>query len=196
MLGKAKKIFGWSKTKSKTKNEERRREREHDLETVDSAAESDSFQSESRQDDGFEEDDYSDEYAEEDARPNRFRRDTRLIFDGILVPTEPEKFTMLKMFAELRSDGSFCDVAFLCQGVLFRAHRVIVSSWSRWLRALLCESSGEEVVSLDVFSSSSFEKVLNYMYGSQLVLAIEVTNLGALIFFIRRRESIAFFIGI
>jgi hypothetical protein len=117
-----------------------------------------------------------------------------MIFDSIVVASPYEKASILKMFTELRAEGSFCDVAFLCQGVLFRAHRVIVryvcydqfahsytdirvnmhSSWSRWLRALLTEGSDEEVVSLDVFDPDAFGKVLDYMYGAELVVSLEV----------------------
>ena len=44
----------------------------------------------------------------------------------------------------------------------------------RWLRALLCEGPDEEVVALDVFGPAAFGLVLDYMYGSQLGISMEV----------------------
>lgn len=106
---------------------------------------------------------------------NAFRRGP--VYDSIVIASSYEKAAILKMFTELRGEGTFCDVAFLCQGVLFRAHRVVVSSWSRWLRALLTEGSDEEVVALDVFEPDAFGKVLDYMYGAELVISLEVRNM-------------------
>lgn len=91
-----------------------------------------------------------------------------------LLPCESEKKHILQMFYTMRKDSFFCDVAFVCNGVLFRAHRVVVSSWSRWLRALLCESPDEEVVSLDFFDPSAFGAALDYMYGVPLTITVEV----------------------
>lgn len=97
-----------------------------------------------------------------------------VVFDGAVIPSDSEKGLVLRMFADLRGEGSFCDVSFLCQGVLFRAHRVLVSSWSRWLRALLTEAPDEEVVSLDIFDPEAFSMVLDYMYGTQLTVSYQV----------------------
>ena len=91
-----------------------------------------------------------------------------------LLPCESEKKHILSMFYTMRKDSFFCDVAFVCNGVLFRAHRVVVSSWSRWLRALLCESPDEEVVSLDFFDPVAFGAALDYMYGVPLTITVEV----------------------
>jgi hypothetical protein len=91
-----------------------------------------------------------------------------------LLPSEVEKKHILSMFYTMRKDSFFCDVAFVCNGVLFRAHRVVVSSWSRWLRALLCESPDEEVVSLDFFDATAFGAALDYMYGVPLTITVEV----------------------
>ena len=91
-----------------------------------------------------------------------------------LLPCEAEKKHILSMFYTMRRDSFFCDVAFVCNGVLFRAHRVVVSSWSRWLRALLCEAPDEEVVSLDFFDASAFGAALDYMYGVPLTITVEV----------------------
>ena len=91
-----------------------------------------------------------------------------------LLPCEAEKKHILSMFYTMRKDSFFCDVAFVCNGVLFRAHRVVVSSWSRWLRALLCESPDEEVVSLDFFDAVAFGAALDYMYGVPLTITVEV----------------------
>jgi hypothetical protein len=92
-----------------------------------------------------------------------------------LLPCEAEKKHILSMFYTMRKDSFFCDVAFVCNGVLFRAHRVVVSSWSRWLRALLCESPDEEVVSLDFFDAAAFGAALDYMYGVPLTITVEVS---------------------
>jgi hypothetical protein len=106
--------------------------------------------------------------------------------DALLLPGEGEKMQMIAMFYEMRKESFFCDVAFLCHGVLFRAHRVVVSSWSRWLRALLCESPDEEVLSVDVFDSSAFSAVLDYMYGVPLKLTVESAD--SIIKVVRRLE--------
>lgn len=37
-----------------------------------------------------------------------------------------EKGTVFREFLNMRNEASFCDVAFLVQGTLFRAHRVVV----------------------------------------------------------------------
>lgn len=52
----------------------------------------------------------------------------------------------------------------------------ICSSWSRWLFALLSESSKQEVVSLDMFSAPAFSMVLEYMYGRPLYFSLEVKS--------------------
>ena len=49
-----------------------------------------------------------------------------VILDSVVVASVFEKASLLKMFNELRTEGTFCDVAFLCQGVLFRAHKIVV----------------------------------------------------------------------
>ncbi len=49
-----------------------------------------------------------------------------VVFDSLVVPSAFEKASLLKMLNELRVQGTFCDVAFLCQGVLFRAHKIVV----------------------------------------------------------------------
>lgn len=103
--------------------------------------------------------------------------DSRIEYaEAQLLPSEGEKKHILSMFYTMRKDSFFCDVAFVCNGVLFRAHRVVVSSWSRWLRALLCESPDEEVISLDFFDATVFGAALDYMYGVPLTITVEVSN--------------------
>ena len=80
----------------------------------------------------------SDEYYNEDSGIEQ-------VVDAQILPGDSEKGKLLSMFDDLRKESTFCDVAFLCKGKLFRAHRVVVSGWSRWLRALLSEGSSEEV---------------------------------------------------
>lgn len=41
-------------------------------------------------------------------------------------PGENEKGSVFRDFLNMRNEASFCDVAFLVQGTLFRAHRVVV----------------------------------------------------------------------
>jgi hypothetical protein len=105
-----------------------------------------------------------------------------------LVATDAEKIAATKMFADMRADGSFYDVVFLVQGILFRAHRVIVSAWSRYLRSILSlrddesrvakfEKSSREnddVISLDFFTPEAFGAVLDYIYGFPLKFTVEV----------------------
>ena len=95
-------------------------------------------------------------------------------YDGNILSSDQEKSTVLITFKDLRNDGMFCDITFLCQGKEFRAHKVVVSAWSRWLRALLCEEQpSEDVISLDVFDPVSFGKVLDYMYGVPLSISVD-----------------------
>jgi hypothetical protein len=94
-----------------------------------------------------------------------------------LLSSDVEKKYILSMFSVMRKDSFFCDVAFVCNGALFRAHRVVVSAWSRWLRALLCESPDEEVIPLDFFDATALGSVLDYMYGSPLSITVAVSYL-------------------
>lgn len=107
-------------------------------------------------------DDYSDEFEK--------------VTEAQLLPGDAEKKSVLNMFDAMRKDSYFCDVAMISQGVLFRAHRVVVSSWSRWLRALLCEAPDEEVVSFDFFDPQAFGAVLDYMYGIPILISVDVSN--------------------
>ena len=43
-----------------------------------------------------------------------------------ITPGANEKNSLLSVLFELRKDGTFCDVAFLCHGTLFTAHRCVV----------------------------------------------------------------------
>lgn len=92
-----------------------------------------------------------------------------------IIASEGEKKAILASFDTMRRESLFCDVAFICNGVLFRAHKVVLSSWSRWMRAFLCDSPSEEVLSLDIFTPDSFRSVLDYMYGHPLHLNVEVS---------------------
>lgn len=91
-----------------------------------------------------------------------------------IIASEGEKKAVLASFDTMRRESLFCDVAFICHGVLFRAHKVVLSSWSRWMRAFLCDSPEEEVLSLDIFTPDAFRAVLDYMYGHSLHLTMEV----------------------
>lgn len=97
--------------------------------------------------------------------------------DGNILSSDGEKSRVLVTFKELRDDDMFCDITFVCQGKRFRAHRVIVSAWSRWLRALLCEEQpSEDVVALDVFDPLCFGQALDYMYGVPLSITVETAE--------------------
>ena len=120
-------------------------------------------------------DDY--EYDEEVSKDH-------FLMDADLIPTESEKKNLLSTFSTMRKEQLFCDVAFVCNGVLFRAHRVLICAWSRWLRSLLMESPEEEVISLDLFDSSAFGMVLDYMYGVPLHLTVEVLLITMICLFI------------
>ncbi len=81
------------------------------------------------------------------------------------------------MFGELRKEGSFCDVNFLCKGTVLRGHRVVLSGWSRWLRSLLADSPLDGVVSMDIFDASALAAVMDYMYGVPLLVDVPVSRL-------------------
>ncbi len=108
------------------------------------------------------------------------------VLDAQILPGNAEKSKLLNMFNDLRSESTFCDVAFLCKGTLFRAHRIVVSGWSRWLRALLSEGSIEEIVHLDVFEPLAFSAVLDYMYGAAITVTVDTAE--TLLKVIRRLE--------
>lgn len=94
--------------------------------------------------------------------------------EALLIPSDQEKKAILASFDAMRKDSLFCDVAFVSQGVLFRCHRVVVSSWSRWMRTFLCDSPEEEILSLDIFAPDAFGAVLDYMYGYPLQVTEQV----------------------
>lgn len=94
--------------------------------------------------------------------------------EALLIPSDQEKKSILASFDAMRKDSLFCDVAFVSQGVLFRCHRVVVSSWSRWMRTFLCDSPEEEILSLDIFAPDAFGAVLDYMYGYPLQVTEQV----------------------
>lgn len=95
------------------------------------------------------------------------------VYEVSLSPSDSEKRNILAFALELRNESTFCDVAFLVKGSLFRAHRVIVASWSRWLRALLSEGPDDEVVCLDMFTTEAFSMILDYMYGKPLLFKVD-----------------------
>jgi hypothetical protein len=103
-----------------------------------------------------------------------------------IFPTEKEKTGILTFFSEMRRESAFCDISFTCQGVLLRAHKVVVSAWSRWLRSLLLEGTDDEALSLDIFEPNALSSVIDYMYG--LPLYIDVDTADDLLKVIRRLE--------
>ncbi len=98
--------------------------------------------------------------------------------EASLIPSDQEKRALLASFDTMRKDSLFCDVAFVCRGTLFRAHRVVISSWSRWMRTFLIDSPPEEVLSMDIFEPKAFQAVIDYMYGQPLYLKVEVRLLN------------------
>jgi hypothetical protein len=114
-------------------------------------------------------DDQEQDYDDEDL--------SEICYDTYLNPTDTEKKSILSFALELRNESTFCDVAFLVKGTLFRAHRVIVGSWSRWLRALLSDGPEEEVVCLDMFTPEAFGDILDYMYGKPFLFGVDVSSL-------------------
>ena len=124
--------------------------------------------------------------AYEEGPGNAFEDMGNEILDAQILPGNSEKSKLLSMFNDLRTEATFCDVAFLCKGKLFRAHRIVVSGWSRWLRALLSEGNTEEVVHLDVFEPDSFSAILDYMYGASVTVTVDSAE--ALLKVIRRLE--------
>lgn len=104
----------------------------------------------------------------------------------LIVSDDQEKMSVLLTACDIRDETTFCDVTFLVQGHLYRAHRIIVSAWSRWLRALLTEAPTEEVVTLDFFTAESFGAILDYMYGKPLHFSIDAAE--TLLKVIRRLE--------
>ena len=136
-------------------------------------------------DEGFDQfDDEEDNPFENEEEMQKFSATE--VFDARITPGDQEKIGLLSSFQSLREDGTFCDVAFLCKGNLFRAHRVVISAWSRWLSALLSEGSSEEVVHLDLFEPEAFKAVLDYMYG--LPFYVNVDTIDGLMKVIRRLE--------
>jgi len=106
--------------------------------------------------------------------------------EAYLIPSDHEKKAILASFDAMRRESLFCDVAFICQGVLFRCHRVVVSSWSRWMRTFLCDSPEEEVLSLEIFTPDAFRRILDNMYGQPLRVTVETSD--SLLKVVRRLE--------
>lgn len=96
------------------------------------------------------------------------------IVSADIISSSAEKNMIFRRLNELRIDGSYCDVALLCKGSVFKAHKVVLSSWSRWLRSLLMDNPEEEVLSLDIFTPDALSSVLDYMYGVTIVISVEV----------------------
>lgn len=96
--------------------------------------------------------------------------------EAYFSPSDNEKKLLLANFDNMRKESLFCDVAFICNGVLFRAHKVVLSSWSRWMRAFLADSPNEEVLALDIFTPEAFRSVLDYMYGQPLHMTLEAAD--------------------
>ncbi len=118
--------------------------------------------------------DEEDEYDEDATSEENEEDEEEEKIDVLLIPSDQEKKAILASFDVMRKDFLFCDVTFMVQGILFRAHRVVVSSWSRWMKAFLCDAPEEEVMTLDAFAPDAFQAVLDYMYGQPLTLTIEV----------------------
>ncbi len=116
-------------------------------------------------------DDDDHEHTEEEENDEKEDEDN---VEALLIPSDQEKKGILASFDAMRKDSLFCDVAFVSQGVLFRCHRVVVSSWSRWMRTFLCDSPEEEILSLDIFAPDAFGAVLDYMYGYPLQVTEQV----------------------
>ena len=100
--------------------------------------------------------------------------------------TAPECVSMLSWMGDLREKGIYCDVTFVVQGVSLRAHRIVVSGWSRWLRGIVADVSSDDFITLDVFDPTAFATVLDYMYGKPLVFPLSDADL--LMKVIRRLE--------
>ena len=129
------------------------------------------------QDENNEDDDRDEDNDDETSDDNDDLNNIEENIEAYLIPSDNEKKAVLASFDAMRKDSLFCDVAFICQGIVFRAHRVIVSSWSRWMRAFLCDSPEEEVLALDFFTPNAFMAVLDYMYGISLKITLEVTTI-------------------
>ena len=63
-------------------------------------------------------------YDEED--DNEIVYETEEVPILTVSPGENEKGNVFRDLLTMRNESSFCDVAFLVQGTLFRAHRVVV----------------------------------------------------------------------
>jgi hypothetical protein len=96
--------------------------------------------------------------------------------EALLIPSDHEKKAILASFDAMRKDSLFCDVSFISHGNIFRCHRVVVSSWSRWMRTFLIDSPSDEVLSLDIFAPDALQAVLDYMYGHPLQVTEEVSK--------------------
>lgn len=87
---------------------------------------------------------------------------------------------------DIRKEGTFCDVTFVVKSSEFRAHKVVVSGWSRWLHGILAEAPDDDIVTLDVFDIAAFSMVLDYMYGQPI--SFTLNDADNLLKVIRRLE--------
>lgn len=72
-----------------------------------------------------------------------YEKKDSLLLQAQLIPSDIEKKALLASFTLLRKESLFCDASFLCRGILFRGHRILFASWSRWLRSLLTEGQSQ-----------------------------------------------------
>lgn len=83
-----------------------------------------------------------------------------------LEPSSDQSMQMVRNMHAMRVDGILCDIVLQVKEKRFVAHRVVMSSCSRWLAALLFENEHLEVVPLgDTIDPEAFEAVLRFMYG-------------------------------
>ena len=76
------------------------------------------------------------------------------IIPNELFVVQSEAQRCFQHMMDIRQDGAFCDVTFVVKGNEFRAHKVVVSGWSRWLHGILAEAPNDDIVTLDVLWSS------------------------------------------
>jgi hypothetical protein len=82
------------------------------------------------------------------------------------------------VFSDLRTDERFVDVTLSCQEAAFRAHRIVLSACSPYLRNILenAEPGSHPIVILQDAKSEAVKYMIDFMYGGSVDIPSESLN--------------------
>lgn len=88
-------------------------------------------------------------------------------------------FHFLEQADALRRSGSFCDATILVESQTFKAHRLVLACASRRLAQQLARGDADGPVhcTLELFSSKTFQQVLDFTYTRALYVSVDDLHL-------------------